>query len=34
MIALVDLGIAVLIFGIGFLIYKAALNLNKKDGEK
>lgn len=34
---LVNLGIAVLIFSIGFLIYKAALNLNnnnKKDNEK
>jgi len=35
MIALVDIGIAVLIFSIGFLIFKAALNLknDKKDGQ-
>lgn len=31
MIVLVDLAIAVLIFGIGLLIFKAAVNLNKKD---
>jgi len=31
MIVLVDLAIAVMIFGIGLLLYKAALGLNKKD---
>jgi hypothetical protein len=31
MIALVDLGIGVMIIAIAFLIYKAAINLNKKD---
>lgn len=31
MLALVDLSIAVIIFAVGFLIYKAAVNLNKKD---
>ena len=31
MVALVDLGIGVLIVAIALLIYKAAVNLNKKD---
>ena len=34
MIVLVDLGIATLIFAIGFLLFKAALGLNKKENKK
>lgn len=31
MIALVDLGIGLIIITVAFLIYKAAIGLNKKD---
>lgn len=34
MIVLVDLGIATLIFAIGFLLYKAAIGLNKKENNE